>query len=366
MLRGIAIMFIVLGHNPLTAACPKIFNIIFSFHIPLFFFISGYLFSPNIAGSYLCRKRFNSLIMPYIFTICVVSLIYILVKGSPSPLWYIFWAFYGNGPNLPKSMLHLWFLPHLFIVTIFVWALFKYIDDLVKSTVLQLLLIIVFLFLGVLGIHLFWSIQVPLSIAGVFMLDGNQFLLNGLIDNPAYIQERLLGEKQFILKGLPWSADIILVTAAFFNSGYFVRRNNLEFVFHKHSVGLLMVAIFAALHYSFNYTIDLNLRRYDNFLISTLSAFTGIFICTYVSHMIVSINNYGTLVMQYIGRYSLVIFIFHPMLQSKVYSIISGLTSHAECIAILSAFAAGIGLPLALNYLLLERFKFFRYWYYAR
>jgi polysaccharide biosynthesis protein PslL len=260
VLKGIAIMFVVLGHNPLITACPKIFNIIFSFHIPLFFFISGYLFSPNTAGGYLCKKRFNSLIRPYLFTVGVISLTYILVKSSPSPLWYIFWTFYGNGPNLPKLVFHLWFLPNLFLVTLLTWLFFRYIRFLKLSIVLQLLMITTFLILGFLVIHIFWNIKIPSSITNFFMVDGNQFLVNGLLNNPAYPQEQIMGEKQFILKGLPWSIDIILVTAAFFNSGYFIRKNNLEFIYHKHGIALLMVALFTALHFFYNYTIDLNLR----------------------------------------------------------------------------------------------------------
>jgi len=43
-LKAIGIFFVVLGHNVLPA---EMYKYIFSFHVPLFFFISGYLFFPE-------------------------------------------------------------------------------------------------------------------------------------------------------------------------------------------------------------------------------------------------------------------------------------------------------------------------------
>ena len=366
VLKGLAIMLVVLGHNQLTILCPIVFNIIFSFHIPLFFFISGYLFKPDIAGYDLCRKRVKSLLWPYIFTIAIVSLIYITIKSSPSPLWYIVWGFYGNGPNLPKAVLHLWFLPHLFLVSLFVWALLKYMKIINNYVIARLVVVAILLVSGVLGIHMFWNVTIPESISNLFSIDINVILLNGLLQNPAYSKTQLLNNERYFFKGLPFSADIILVTAAFFISGFFVRKNNLENIFNKHSIVLLMIVLFSVFHVFYNYTIDLNLRRYDNLLISSLLAWTGIFICTYVSRITSSISSISA-ILQYIGRYSLVIFIFHPIIQSKTYNTtLALLPDTAHSIAILSSFAAGVCLPLLLNWLFLERLKYFRYWYYAK
>lgn len=359
-------MFVVLGHNPLTFAYPKVFNIIFSFHIPLFFFISGYLFNPDRIFSKHIHKRFNSLIKPYLFTVILISLVYILIKNNKSLLWYLFWTFYGNGPNLPKLVLHLWFLPNLFLVTLFTSLLFRYIKILKLSIVIQLLMLTVFLILGFLCIHLFWNLKIPISVTNIFITDGNQFLINGILDNPAYSKESFLNNKKFILKGLAWSIDIVLISTAFFISGYFVKQHHLEKLFHKSAMALIILSAFATLHYFYNYTIDLNLRRYDNLLISTLLAYAGIYICTYAAYIIAEKKNRFTSAMQYIGQYSLIIFIFHPIMQGKVYWIILALLPTTVNIAILPAFAAGLCLPLLLNYLLLERFKLFRFWYYAR
>jgi polysaccharide biosynthesis protein PslL len=365
VLKGIAILFVVLGHNPLTTAHPKIFNIIFSFHIPLFFFISGYLFKPDQSIGKHIRKRFNSLLKPYLFTVLLISLAYLLVKSDTSLWWYPIWTIYGNGPNLPKAVLHLWFLPHLFLVTLIVWTLFKYIIILKNSIIARPIIVAILLVSGILGLHLFWNATIPEFVSNLFSTDINSFLMNGLLANPAYLETQSLDEKQFILKGLPWSIDIALISSAFFISGYFVKKYIQDKFFHKDSIAMLMLLLFAALHFFYNYTIDLNMRRYDSFLICTLLAYSGIYVCMYSAYIIASRNNGLTKALQYIGGYTLVIFIFHPMIQSKVYFAILSFV-HQDSIAFLPAFAVGIGVPLLLNWLLLERFKFFRYWYYAK
>ena len=75
-LKGLAIILVVTGHiiafsHPGTVDKSLLFNLIYSFHMPLFFFISGYLvfgrFGPTTSGW--IQKKFVQLIIPYtIFT----------------------------------------------------------------------------------------------------------------------------------------------------------------------------------------------------------------------------------------------------------------------------------------------------------
>ena len=366
-LKGIAIFFVVLGHSPYLSQLPqKVFNVIFSFHMPLFLFIAGYLFNPDVTGKEMIKKRFKSLLKPYIFTVTIIILVYFIFRQDHSLGWYLFWALYGNGPNLPKLALHLWFLPHLFLVTLFVWFFYHYFSILKKSLIAQLLMMIILFISGFLVIGLFWDIAIPTSITNIFISNGNQFMLNGLLDNTAYSKTQLIDAKEFILKGLPWSLDVVLISAAFFISGYFIKKNDFEKLFHKHSIALLTLLLFASLHFFYNYTIDLNLRRYDNFFICTFLALAGIYICTYLALTFANTNNILAHTLQHIGRYSLIVYIFHLIIQSKVYFAILAILPNKAGIAFLPALAAGIGLPILLNCFLLKRFKFFRFWYYSR
>lgn len=368
ILKGIAIFFVVFGHSPyLLHLSRKVFNVAFSFHIPLFFFISGYLFKADITCKTLISRRCKSLLRPYFFTCISYGIVYILIKDESSPTWYLLWTLYGNGPYLFSKVFHLWFLPNLFLVTIMVWVLFDRLEFLRQSIPVQIFFTAFFLIIGVFGIQLFWGLEIPLGITNFFLHDGNLVLKNGLFPNPAYNKEALSAVAPFTLCGLPWSADFTLVSAAFFLSGYIIRKNALEVHLRKRNLAAVAILLFIVLHYFFNSTIDLNMRRYDDIVISTLMAYSAICACFYAAYKLGEVNNCASRALNYIGRYSLIIFIFHPVIQSKVYhSIVPFLTYQFYFIAFISALVIGIFGPLFLNWLFLERFKFFRYWYYAR
>ena len=63
-IKGIAIFTVVLGHCWLLDK--EIFNFIYAFHMPLFFCISGYLFSTRKQYKDFLVGKFKNLIMPYI------------------------------------------------------------------------------------------------------------------------------------------------------------------------------------------------------------------------------------------------------------------------------------------------------------
>lgn len=68
VLKGIAIILVVIGHN-----CSMPFaHFIYTFHMPLFFLISGFLLTPVRAKKYL-KKSFHRLIIPYICFLLLLS-----------------------------------------------------------------------------------------------------------------------------------------------------------------------------------------------------------------------------------------------------------------------------------------------------
>ena len=67
--KGIGILLVVLAHNDLEAYAPFLHKVIYSFHMPLFFFLSGMFFRPETPFWQLIRKRFDSLLKPYFFTL---------------------------------------------------------------------------------------------------------------------------------------------------------------------------------------------------------------------------------------------------------------------------------------------------------
>ncbi len=362
VLKGIALTFVVIAHHPFLNQ--KNFYFTF-FDIPLFFFISGYFFNQNTSLKILLQKRFNSLIKPYLFTVIFISLSYILFKDGPSFFWYFFWVIYGNGPNLPKAAIHLWFLPNLFLSTVFVWLLFKYIRLLKNSFIIQCLLICFLFICGYVVIHSFWDIKINLS----FRDDINLFFIKSLFQNPYYSEtelSQLVSNNQFLMKGLPWTSDSIFLSAAFFLTGYSVKIKKMDNVFNNSLLALIMISVFFIFQYFFNYTMNFSDRRYDHLLISVISVFAAIYVCVYFSHIIAKWDNIITKIFTIIGKYSLVIFLFHPTIQSKIFYLGTSIFPHAKYFVSVVAFIVGICLPLLINNCLLEKFRFFRYWYYSK
>ena len=105
-LKGFAILLVILGHS-IQYNAPDffdhniLFRIIYSFHMPLFMFVSGFLaFSTFKATGNSLMKRFRSLVIPF-FVWFIISY---FVNGTPG----VFYKVFINLLNNPDS--GLWFL----------------------------------------------------------------------------------------------------------------------------------------------------------------------------------------------------------------------------------------------------------------
>ena len=119
-LRGLGMLFVVWGHSiPYKYPVRKY---IYSFHMPLFFFISGLTFGDSDKLDYAeyIKKKFKSLIVPYIIIniICYVLSVILFKVGVLEEFNYldnIMGIFYSNGEKLPFPSSPTWFLITLFI-----------------------------------------------------------------------------------------------------------------------------------------------------------------------------------------------------------------------------------------------------------
>lgn len=159
ILYVIGMIFVVMGHATLNylgnwgpinlIASPisvSINRYIYSFHMPLFFFISGYVFRYNIKnGNYqtfniLLNKKFNRLIVPYL----LVGLFYLI------PFKFIFG--YINLNEIPKAILNiiigrnvsqLWYLLCLFNIFILYYFIKDYINKNIDNQLIIFLSVLV-------------------------------------------------------------------------------------------------------------------------------------------------------------------------------------------------------------------------------
>ena len=104
-LRGIGILFVILGHCE-----PPFDKIIYSFHMPLFFLISGYLFKSKKNIKDYLKKIFLKYIIPY-FLLCIINLLLVTIIDRDFKINYVIGILYSRGTTswLPNCS-PLWFL----------------------------------------------------------------------------------------------------------------------------------------------------------------------------------------------------------------------------------------------------------------
>lgn len=84
--RGIAILCVVIGHS-LGNYWPGIIgNVIFAFHMPIFFVLSGYLYRHK-SFLVLLKNNLTTLIIPYIATIFIEGIVIIFCRFLPNPIF---------------------------------------------------------------------------------------------------------------------------------------------------------------------------------------------------------------------------------------------------------------------------------------
>lgn len=124
--KGLGIILVIFGHtlSPVMEGntfLEWIYRVIYTFHMPLFFFASGYVATKFVTKPYpkttLLKERIVRLMIPY-FTWAVIYLpmkavMSEHVRFSDEYKWYSF--FLGNNPDG-----QLWFLYVLFVVSVFV------------------------------------------------------------------------------------------------------------------------------------------------------------------------------------------------------------------------------------------------------
>lgn len=182
--KGIGILCMIAGHM----GNPAIDRIVFTFHVPLFFLISGYFLSEKESISTFVKKKIRTLIIPYLFTGLCLVLIKIpvnIVLGTPnlmlSDMTNTFLkVLYGSGANENKTLWGIgaigaiWFLLALF------WALFivKCVSNIKLGWAIVLIIAVVsYLSSGI--VWLPWDIQAG-GVAAVFVYIGLQIKRFGI------------------------------------------------------------------------------------------------------------------------------------------------------------------------------------------
>jgi polysaccharide biosynthesis protein PslL len=313
--KGLGIFLVVLGHNSVFRLdLHPWYEGLYLFHVPLFFFLSGVTFKPAPFGRIL-RRRIRTLLVPYFAMGAVAVAASWLSAGTPSAAHAAAGVFYGTGHTLHFTPL--WFLPCLFLVTLFAACIVKLAagnEEIATPRARWMLA----------------SIAASCMAAGLWIIGSRRFATAPFVDE----QGRPLG--------LPWSMDLTPVALAIFLVGVLCARSTVVWQHRRPlllvTVALALLSAVAATHVS----VDLNYRRVTDPLGAVIAMLTGITLIIGVSELVVR----GGLFVRpiaHLGSASLVILIFHGPLQRRI---VEWLASWA--LPPLATVVLGTGLTIAL------------------
>lgn len=334
--KGIGALLVVIGHNWLVwGEKGELFDVVFSFHIPLFFFLSGVFFRPSDPVHRVTKERAKSLLKPYLVTFALLAIDDVLLATDADALRYFGGVAYGTGGTIPWTPL--WFLPHLWVLSIVVLLVCRTTRFAAWPEWSQAVFILLMLGVGVTGIECFW--EVPMQ----------------------------LGTHRFELPGLPLSMDIVLISGAFFLGGYFFREpltrggedggspaapaSDATVPATNESVErwgfVIALSTFVAIHVVTDTTMDVNYRRYDHAVITTIAAASGIYLTIAVSRVITRLTLLRR-ALSYVGSASLFVLIFHHPVQFKSFEFFETHLTDSRHVAAGLAFVVATLVPLAI------------------
>jgi fucose 4-O-acetylase-like acetyltransferase len=191
-------------------------------------------------------------------------------------------SLYGTGMYI--DWVQLWFLPHLFVVSLYAYLFYKVVGR-IDSRWVRWLILLGTLYVSTLFLKTFFPF--PLNIFG----------------------------KSYNLLGLPYSLDLVLLSGFFFILGSETRPLKMDGLYSNILFFLLTGAALVLMNVFLRPVIDLNTRVYDSFVISTVEAVTGILFILALSRQIDLHISWLSTLFQYFGRISLIILILHGPIQ---------------------------------------------------
>ena len=275
--RGFAIIFIVLGHAcSYSEHIDSIHKLVNSFHVALFFILSGYIFKIKENQNFIqfFKNKFFRIMVPYFIWSFLFLIPYMLLEGNVASNLdkstafdikkSIIGIFYGIGKdNLLKQNSPLWFLPALFSMNIIYYFIIKL---QIKNKLLMLIPLTIIAYISV----YYLKINLPLGLNTVLNL-GLFFYIGFLLK-----EYNVLNKDNILFK---WYTIIFLIIIGLISCFL-----NKETVSHMH-------------------------YKYGYFTLTILSTLTFSFITIYIS-MLINKNK----VLEYIGKNTLGILIFHKLI----------------------------------------------------
>lgn len=270
-LKAISMYIVILGHALLKFKKHGVCKFIYSFHMPLFFMISGFTFNPYKYSSIIdCVKdKLIKLAYPYVMlNLLVIPLWYINMEtgmiGEDSFPKILLGILYSNNSVARAPSNATWFIMTLFMAEIIYYLLFYFFRD-DKSVFLMSCILCV---LGVIA---------PLE--------------NEVFDAPFHL-------------------DVSLVAQFFYGCGYLLRKNfNLiqEFFYKNTCFKVVALILTGVLFCYLNKHVDFSVEVYSNFVYTLISSLTVSITLFYLFAKL----DFHSKILSYIGKNTIIILAFH-------------------------------------------------------
>jgi len=273
--KGIGIIFIIYAHM---LGGNDFRHLFYSFHIPLFFFLSGVVYDHKKYVNFFTflKKSAKGLLLPY-FIFAFISYVLWLIEIKTDNLFFpenirqfvsIFYANSNNGLMAFNNIL--WFLPALFVTRL----LFALIAGFSTKTKI---LIFVIMFFSVFG-YLFsiFASNIKLPFGTETALSGVVFYGSGFLWNQSEKAKSLLFKYKYFLFVL-----LLIV-------GNYISNVDLN---------------------AYGHQIDMRLNHLNNYFSFYTAAFSGIF--AWISFSVILNKNS---LLEKIGRNTLILFAWHPII----------------------------------------------------
>jgi fucose 4-O-acetylase-like acetyltransferase len=290
--RGIGILLVVLGHNAVfRESSHGLYEAIYLFHMPLFFFLSGVTFRGSSPGEAL-KKRARALLVPY-FMMGAIALLLAAQSGDVERMLVEFrGVLYGTGHTI--RFVPLWFLPCLFLVSISTAALIGAARTTMSPEQFER-----------------WHPRLLAGMATVALIGGSLVLASGVFARPPFTDAS--GRPI----GLPWSLDLLPFVLAIFVAGVLFRQSRWIRECPVPAAVIVGACAVLALLVANGVSLDLNYRRMTNALAVLAGIAAGIGSVFAVATLVARVPALSR-VFAYFGSASLVILLLHSPLQRRV------------------------------------------------
>lgn len=265
ILKGIGAILVVIGHLVLYEGNAKIY--IYSFHMPLFFFISGYLYHHTKGFKSFCIRKVKSLLVPYfVFAFISIVVTYFLEGIYLSKSEILTNYFFVNGSFAFNSSL--WFL----IIMFFVLILFYFIKENVKidkpilTIIILLLLLVICIFFSTNQIKLYFGLEIVPHALLIFYIGYLYKLYKNKINK--FINKILHNNLSFILQ------TVILLVISFYLSLLNGRVNMSTSIYNNYFLYLFVAIISIYVYVLISKKIELSKSKFNAVFSNVLVRFS--------------------------------------------------------------------------------------------